>query len=183
MIVERPIGTLLDADYSSLEVDYVDLEWYECRRRVQKATSHSGVAVGLRLDQDTLNVGLLQDDVLAVVDGKAIAVNVKEAEVLVVKLTNVKDAAKITYEIGNRHAPLFYGENFDEIMMAYDKPMEVMLEKLHAHPTVEQRKLLNNLSLSAVNTGAEGHSHSHGTEGAKIHDNLHKDDHGHHHHD
>lgn len=61
----------------------------------------------------------MQDDVLAVEDGKAIAINVKETEAIVAKTNTVREAAKLCYEIGNRHAPLFFGENFDEIVMFF----------------------------------------------------------------
>lgn len=163
MIVERPIGNLKDEEYKDLEVDYVDFEWFELRRRIQKVTSRGGREVGLRWSQDTLSEGLMQDDVIAVEDGEAIAINVKPAEAIVAKIGSVREAAKLCYEIGNRHAPLFFGENFDEIIMPYDKPMLVMLEKLHAHPEVAERKLLNSHALSSVSTGtdADGHSHTH----------------------
>ncbi len=175
MIIERPLGNLKDDKFKDLEVDYVDFEWYELRRRIQKVTSRGGYDIGLRWDQETLSAGLMQDDVLAVEDGKAIAINVKETEAIVAKINTVREAAKLCYEIGNRHAPLFFGENFDEIIMPYDKPMLVMLEKLHAHPEVKQRKLLNSHALSSVSTGTDtdGHSHTHGGEEGKMHTHFH----------
>lgn len=39
--------------------------------------------------------------------------------------------AKTCYEIGNRHAPLFYGENIFTFVTPYNEPMFLMLSKLH----------------------------------------------------
>ena len=41
-----------------------------------------------------------------------------------------KMSAKVCYEIGNRHAPLFWGEN-DTFITIYNEPMLVMLQKIH----------------------------------------------------
>ena len=45
------------------------------------------------------------------------------------KITD-KMSAKVCYEIGNRHAPLFWGEN-DTFITIYNEPMLVMLQKIH----------------------------------------------------
>ena len=39
--------------------------------------------------------------------------------------------AKVCYEIGNRHAPLFYGHDDFSFVTPYDEPMLVMLKKMH----------------------------------------------------
>ena len=65
-------------------------------------------------------------------DEKIIAVNTPPCEVIRVSLTpgHEKQAAKVCYEIGNRHAPLFWGEN-DTFITIYNEPMLLMLQKLH----------------------------------------------------
>ena len=40
-------------------------------------------------------------------------------------------SAKVCYEIGNRHAPLFWGDQENTFITIYNEPMMVMLEKLH----------------------------------------------------
>ena len=44
--------------------------------------------------------------------------------------------AKVCYEIGNRHAPLFWGDQEREpLSLLYNEPMKVMLDKLHGVST------------------------------------------------
>lgn len=167
MIINQPLGNLqTDEQFQHKTIDYVDMEWHDARRRVQKVHSRGGMSLGLRLDQQVMEQGLMQDDVLYATEDTVVVVNIKPSDTLSVKITDPTHAIKIAYEIGNRHAPLFWGEHFDEIIMEYNAPMEKMLEKLHAHPVRGERKLLNNYALSAVTTGV---GHTHGTEQGTIH--------------
>ena len=65
-------------------------------------------------------------------DEKLVVVNTPPCEVIRVSLTpgHEKMSAKVCYEIGNRHAPLFWGEN-DTFITIYNEPMLVMLQKIH----------------------------------------------------
>ena len=77
------------------------------------------------------------------VDEKIIAVNTPPCEVIRVSLTpgHEKQAAKVCYEIGNRHAPLFWGEN-DTFITIYNEPMLLMLQKLHGVTAEKELKKL-----------------------------------------
>ena len=63
---------------------------------------------------------------------KLVVINTPPCEVIRVSLTHghEKMSAKVCYEIGNRHAPLFWGEN-DTFITIYNEPMFVMLQKIH----------------------------------------------------
>ena len=65
-------------------------------------------------------------------------------EVIRVSLTpgHEKQAAKVCYEIGNRHAPLFWGEN-DTFITIYNEPMLLMLQKLHGVTAEKELKKLD----------------------------------------
>lgn len=164
-IIEKVIGNLSDESYKDLNVDYVNFDWDETRRRTQKVTSEGGISLGIRLNLEAQTQGLNQDDILSIQDGTAIAVNINETEVIVVSLESPEHAAKVAYEIGNRHAPTFFSEDKQKIMTPYNNPMMEMLEKIHAHPKVESHKLLNSRSLSSVTSD---HSHTHGEKTGKI---------------
>lgn len=75
---------------------------------------------------------------------KFIAVNTPPCEVIRVSLTpgHEKQAAKVCYEIGNRHAPLFWGEN-DTFITIYNEPMLLMLQKLHGVMAEKELKKLD----------------------------------------
>jgi urease accessory protein len=65
-------------------------------------------------------------------------------------------AAKVCYEIGNRHAPLFWGENGTYITI-YDEPMMAMVSKIHG---VRAEKKLMKLDFDK-RISAAIHNHHH----------------------
>ena len=56
--------------------------------------------------------------------------NIPETMALVVDVEDNHLIPKVCYEIGNRHATLFLGENHNQFITIYDEPMKEMLEKL-----------------------------------------------------
>ena len=48
------------------------------------------------------------------------------------------NAGKVCYEIGNRHATLFAGNDHNEFITIYNEPMKEMLEKIGANVSVEE---------------------------------------------
>ena len=114
MLCEQVLGKLHDFDTTGKTIEYVDIEWHEAFKKIHKKITDKGTEVGIRMDDSILARGLYQDDVIRV------------------SLTpgHEKMSAKVCYEIGNRHAPLFWGEN-DTFITIYNEPMLVMLQKIH----------------------------------------------------
>ena len=110
MLCEKILGKLKDFDLTGKTVEYVDIEWHEAFKRIHRKTTDSGREVGIRLDDSVLTRGLFQGDVI---------------------YADEKYVAKVCYEIGNRHAPLFWGDQENTFITIYNEPMMVMLEKLH----------------------------------------------------
>ena len=121
MLCEQVLGKLHDFDTTGKTIEYVDIEWHEAFKKIHKKTTDKGTEVGIRMDDSILARGLYQDDVIYA-----------DNEVIRVSLTpgHEKMSAKVCYEIGNRHAPLFWGEN-DTFITIYNEPMLVMLQKIH----------------------------------------------------
>ena len=134
MVCEQILGKLSKFDTSGKTIEYVDIEWHEAFKKIHKKTTDHGTELGIRMDDSILTRGLYQGDVLYADDEKIIAVNTPPCEVIRVSLTpgHEKQAAKVCYEIGNRHAPLFWGEN-DTFITIYNEPMLLMLQKLHGY--------------------------------------------------
>lgn len=132
MLCEQVLGKLHDFDTAGKTVEYVDIEWHEAFKKIHKKTTDKGTEVGIRMDDSILTRGLYQDDVIYADDEKIVAVNTPPTEIIRVALTPGHDkmAAKVCYEIGNRHAPLFWGED-DTFITIYNEPMLVMLQKIH----------------------------------------------------
>ena len=80
-------------------------------KRIHKKNTDKGTEVGIRMDDSILSRGLYQDDVIYADDKKLVVVNTPPCEVIRVTLIpgHEKMSAKVCYEIGNRHAPLFLG--------------------------------------------------------------------------
>ena len=158
MLCEQVLGKLHDFDIEGKTVEYVDIEWHEAFKKIHKKTTDKGTEVGIRMDDSILSRGLYQDDVIYADDKKIIAVNTPPCEVVRVSFTPVheKMAAKVCYEIGNRHAPLFWGED-DTFITIYNEPMLVMLQKIHG---VKAEKEVRKLDFDK-RISASIHNHHH----------------------
>ena len=138
MLVEKVIGNINDERFKNKNVDYVDIEWHEAFKKLHKKTSQSGIEVGIKLDNDILTRGLRQGDILAMNEDNIIAVNIPKDKALVVKVDDTHLVPKVCYEIGNRHATLFEGNNHNEFITIYSEPMKEMLEKIGANVSIEE---------------------------------------------
>ncbi len=149
MLVEKVLGNLSDDKFKNVNVDYVDIPWHDAFKKIHKTTSYNGVEVGIKLDNDILTKGLNQGDVLGINDNQVIAVNIPSDKALVVKVADEKLIPKVCYEIGNRHATLFAGENPNEFITIYNEPMKEMLEKIGAQVIEQQIKFDFSKSISS----------------------------------
>ena len=194
MIINKTEGSIEDKRFEGLSIDYADIPWYDSGKRIHKLMTNKGINIGIRLDSDVVNRGLLQGDVLKVMDGEAIVINIIEEKCIAVKINDLKTVAKVCYEIGNRHAPLFYSEDYSELILPYDKPMFEMLKKLEAEAYVKNTRIHRDKSISSVNNShdhnhshshdnehSHHHDHNHGTEFSLHHDHDHETEHSHHH--
>ncbi|WP_071120692.1 urease accessory protein UreE [Romboutsia timonensis] len=149
MLVEKVIGNINDEQFKNSNIDYVDIEWHEAFKKLHRKTSQSGIEVGIKLDNDILTRGLRQGDVLSINEDNVIAVNIPKDKALVVKVDDTHLVPKVCYEIGNRHATLFEGDNHNEFITIYSEPMKEMLEKIGANVTVEEIQFDFNKSISS----------------------------------
>lgn len=132
MLCEQVLGKLEDLDVSGKTVEYVDIEWHEAFKKIHKKITDQGREVGIRMDDSILSRGLFQGDVIYQDETVTVVVNTPPCEIIEITLApgHEKMAAKVCYEIGNRHAPLFWGEK-DTFITIYNEPMLVMLSKIH----------------------------------------------------
>ena len=132
MICENVLGKLSDSEFAGKNVDYVDFQWDEAFKKLHRKTSRAGADVGVNMDDTVLTRGLLQDDVLAVEGDTVIAVNIEECEAIEITVTDgdPKVIAKVCYEIGNRHAPLFRGDDDKTFLTPFNGPMLTMIDKI-----------------------------------------------------
>ena len=159
MICEKILGTLDELDVAGKTVEYVDIEWHEAFKKIHKKTTNTGREVGIRMDDSVLTEGLYEGKVIYMDDGLVIAVHTPPCEVIrvTVKPDHRFMTAKVCYEIGNRHAPLFYGEDEYTFITPYNEPMLQMLSGLHG---VEAEKEMRKLAFDK-RVSASVHNHHH----------------------
>lgn len=144
MLCEKIFGKLSDVDCTGKKVEYVDIEWHEAFKKIHCKITDQGREIGIRMDDSILSRGLFQDDVIYLDDHLILAVNTPPCEIIEITLApgHEKMASKICYEIGNRHAPLFWGEN-GSFLTIYNEPMFAMLSKIHGAAAVKKTAKLD----------------------------------------
>ena len=159
MICEKILGNLKDEQYSNKNVEYVDIDWHDAFHKIHKKVTKEGTEVGIHLDNDVLVHGMKEGDVLYTDSDKVIAVHILPCEVIIAKVDahHSHIIAKVCYEIGNRHATLFWGDDDHTFITPYTNPMLVMLQKLHGvTATVETISLDFN---KAISSSINEHTH------------------------
>ena len=166
MIYTKILGKVDDENFKNRPVDYIDFEWHETYSKLHRKTSRSGRDVALSLDDSILKIGIKPGDVFGVdSDGSVIAADVLETDILSVRLENPNffSTAKVAYEIGNCHAPLFAGKDENELITIFNEPMQKLLEGLHGiKAKVERRNEKLDFSKQISSIVGHGHGHSHG---------------------
>lgn len=158
MLCEKVLGKLGDFDIKNKQLERVEIEWHEAFKRIHKKTTDMGTEIGIRMDDSILSRGLYEDDVIYEDEDRVISVSTPPCEIISIALTNgnEKMAAKVCYEIGNRHAPLFWGDA-DTFITIYNEPMLDMLQKIHG---VEAKRKIAKLDFDK-RISASIHNHQH----------------------
>ena len=149
MIIEQKLGNIYQQKYPEKKVDFVDLEWYEVKKRILHKTSRSGV----RLKMKFLNVNpnLIDGDILLITDDSILCVHIVACECLIIDPRNSQELAAACFEIGNRHATLYYQNN--QLMVAFEQPMFNYFKALDFQVKKDIRKLNKPLKTSVTPHG------------------------------
>ncbi|TLD95743.1 urease accessory protein UreE [Helicobacter jaachi] len=121
------IGNLNDVSITC-NIDTINLEWYEAYKRIGRYESAGGLDIALRFPTPLI-YGLNEGDILYLDELLAIVVNIIPCEVLLIHATSKLEIAKLCYEIGNAHIPLFYGDN-ETFLIPYEQTLEHSLRKM-----------------------------------------------------
>lgn len=133
MICTTMYGKLANIDTTGKNVETVDIEWHEAFKKIHSKVTNTGREIGIRMGDEVLTRGLYEGDVIYNQDHLIIVVHTPPCKVIVVHVEPSHDAmiAKVCYEIGNRHASLFWGDDDRTFITPYNEPMLTMLRKLH----------------------------------------------------
>lgn len=133
MVCEKIMGNLSEERFAGCQVDYVEIEWHEAFKKIHRKVTDGGKEIGIRLDNEILTRGLRPGDVL-IHDGNYVAaVRIPVCDSIIIRVAggHQNQAYKVCYEIGNKHAALFYGGSDQEFITPYNAPTYEMLKKIH----------------------------------------------------
>ena len=202
MLCEKVLGNLADDEWAAAvaagaTVDYVDVDWHEAFKKLHRKVSLGGREVGVRLGDWVLSRGLSSGDVLGVEEGAdgektLVAVRLLPTKCLVIDVDagHAFMLARVGWEVGNTHTPLFWGKGGLQLLCEYTEPVERLLAGLHGVTVTAGEKVLDparRVSASAHvhphgghDHGDGGHAHGHG-DGGHAHPHPHDGhDHGDH---
>lgn len=159
MICKKILGNLKDEQPLNMPIEYVDIEWHNAFHKIHKKVTKEGTEVGIHLDNEVLVHGLKEGDILYSDSDKVIAVHILPCEAIVAKVDShhTHMIAKLCYEIGNRHATLFWGDNEFTFITPYTEPTLTMLKKLHGVTTDIQSVSLD--FSKAISSSINAHTH------------------------
>lgn len=156
MIINQIIGNLSE-NPTEKTIDYLDLEWFETTKRIQRKKTRQGTDVAIKFLREGQR--LREGDILFEDAEKIIAVNVLEAEAIVMSPASLLEMGTVCYEIGNKHIPLFIQN--DKVLLPFEMPMFRWLEASGFNPEKQTVKLLNLLKSNVE-------PHGHGSLGSTI---------------
>ncbi|SEW50520.1 urease accessory protein UreE [Chitinophaga arvensicola] len=150
MLVREIIGNTRTHTRSSKTTDLLPLEWFETTRRIQRKYTTGGREVALKFTKEGQQ--LQQDDIVYQDDELAIVVDILPCDAIVIRPRNMAEMAKVCYEIGNKHLPLFLEE--EELLIPADEPLFRWLQAAGYPVAKERRKLLH-----ILRTNVQPHAH------------------------
>lgn len=150
MIVKETIGNVKTGDFQGKNIDFLEIEWFEATKRIQRLKSKSGKEVAIKLLREGQR--LREGDVVLEDEDGIIVVKIKPCEAIIIQPQSLLEMGTVCYEIGNKHMPLYIQE--DEVLMPFELPMFRWLEASGYKPQKGERKLLNILK-----SNVEPHQH------------------------
>lgn len=146
MLIQTKIGKLCAANTTGKTIDRLQLEWYETRKRILRKQTAGGKDVSIKfLDE---NPDLTEGDILFEDENNIVAVSVLPCECIVIKPVNMFEMASVCYEIGNKHLPLFYEEEY--LLVPFDAPLMRLLSAQGYAIKKEDRKLVQPLKTTVA---------------------------------
>lgn len=149
MILQQIVGNTKTHPIDGLDVDVLEIEWFEATKRIQRRRTNAGMEIAIKFMQEGQR--LRQDDILYQDDKKVVVVYIKPCEAIVMTPASLLEMGTICYEIGNKHLPLFIQN--DQIMMPFEMPMFRWLEASGYSPEKQEIQLLHLLKSNVVPHG------------------------------
>lgn len=159
MIIKETIGNIKELQVGHHIIDYLDLEWFETSKRIQRKHTRGGVEVAIKFLKEGQR--LRQGDVLYQDEEKIIVVEIIPCDAIVINPKSMMEMGSICYEIGNKHLPIFIQN--DQVLLPFEEPIFRWLIASGFNATKKHTQLLNML-----NTNVQPHQHGSSSLFSKI---------------
>lgn len=146
MIITGKSGNLDACNPTGKTIDWLQLEWYEAPKRILHKQTNSGLPVSLKflgLPQQLTHGDILFEDKKTI-----IAVEIMPCDAMVIYPANMYEMAAVSYEIGNKHLPLFF--EADALLVPFDLPLFKLLTGQGYVLVQEKRRLLQPLTTTVI---------------------------------
>ena len=161
MIITQKAGNINSLPPGARSIDTLLLEWYETNKRILYKQTSCGQKISIKFLQE--NPDWKEGDLVFADEDNLIVVEIIPCDAIVIIPSTIMEAAAISYEIGNKHLPLFYFEN--ELLIPFDQPLHRLLLLRGYIIKIEKRKLETPLKTSV---SPHGHSENNGSLFNKI---------------
>lgn len=128
MIITKILGNLRDIKETDIQIDSINIEWFNTRKRIARYTSQSGIDIALKFEKP-LTIGLNHGDIVFRDERSIIAISILPTHILNIYAKTELDIARLCYEIGNYHLPLFLGENAFHFRTPFELPLQRVLDR------------------------------------------------------
>ncbi len=128
MLVTEILGNLRDIKDTDMQIDSILIEWFNTRKRIARYTSMQGKDIALKFEKP-LSIGLNHGDIVFKDEKSIIAISIVPTHILNIYAKTELDIAKLCYEIGNYHLPLFLGENAFHFRTPFELPLQRVLDR------------------------------------------------------
>jgi urease accessory protein len=152
MVIKEKLGNINAYQIKGRHIDWLEMEWYETRKRILHKKSRSGKAISLKFLSESPEI--TQGDILYQDEFIIIAAEILSCDCIIVKPETIFETASICYEIGNKHLPLFFEEG--SLLVPYEAPLFRLLTA-QGYPVLrENRKLLQPLKTTVSPHAEQG---------------------------
>lgn len=150
ILVEQVVASEGGVELDGLEIDRLEIQWFEAGKPVLRKETAQGEDVSVRFFKHGQR--LRQGDVLFRDDRKALVVDILPCEAIRIQPRTMLEMGIACYEIGNKHLPTFIQD--DAILLPYEEPIFKWLEGKGFKPDRITAKLLD-----LINATVSPHAH------------------------
>ena len=152
MVIKAKLGNINAYEIKGRHIDWLEMEWYETRKRILHKKTRSGKSVSLKFLRESPEI--TQGDILYHDEFIIIAAEILACDCIIVKPETIFETASLCYEIGNKHLPLFFED--DSLLVPFEAPLFRLLTAQGYEVLRENRKLLQPLKTTVSPHSEQG---------------------------